>query len=445
MQDLLFGFISILINLSFVFALAYFYCKRPSFRKQQLSTPLYYGGLSVKILASIAFCYYHLAIYKGGDALHYFQDANLISNYFWIDINEFFYLWIGRYTSLNESYDVIQGLMYHDFYAVNTVRFSVPFALLSLGNIYACSIWLAFIAYSGVWKIYELLSYYFKEEQKTFSILLFLPSVIFWTAGLLKDTIILAAVCWMIYSVFRLTQYYRFRLKYAVIVLTSFAVIILIKPYVLMALLPPLFIWVFVERLQRAKNRLTKVILAPFFTVIVVGVIFLLFNLLEGNIGVYGKYDQLAEYTNSLKQAYSKTDNSGIMKVSNSNTTEFISVKSSLASFPTVLFRPFIWESWNGISLLSSLENFFLLMLNALCLLALLFHIKVFKLLVEKPFLLFCLLYSLVFIIGIGSSISNFGAIIRFRTAFILFFIIPCIIFISKVWKEFRRDKIVDQ
>ncbi len=439
MIQLAFNLITFSLSCALIFFLSHSYCKRSGFREGQQSRKLFFAGLLVKCLASVAFCYYHLNVYKAGDTIHYFHDAFIISNQFWNDPNEFFHLWFEGQRSWDKAanFPIARNVIYYNFYNVNTVRLTVPFALFSYGNIYACSIFLAFIAYSGVWKLYELLSYSFAAEKRILAVLLFVPSVVFWTSGILKDTYILAAVCWMVYAVFQLMRLARIRLKYLLIILLSFFLIILVKPYVLIALLPSILIWVFVEQLYKAKNRLTKVLLAPLFAFFTLGLILLLFSLLQNNIGVYGDFNHLVEYGNSVRKAYSTTDNSGILKEGVLGASNSFSIANGITSGFTVMFRPQIWESWNFSSLFGGMENSLILLLNGILVLSILFHLKVLHLLIKKPFLLFCLFYSLVLAIGIGLSISNFGAIIRFRTAFILFYLVPFIVLIARVWKRF--------
>ena len=85
------------------------------------------------------------------------------------------------------------------------------------------------------------------------------------------------------------------------------------------------------------------------------------------------------------------------------------------------MFRPYIWETGSATMLISGIENIILLLLTAWVILTK--PIRLIKSLRMDPFLLFCLLFTLVLGFGVGLSTSNFGALVRYKIPFLPFFV----------------------
>lgn len=92
--------------------------------------------------------------------------------------------------------------------------------------------------------------------------------------------------------------------------------------------------------------------------------------------------------------------------------------------FPKALvagaFRPFIWESGNVVMLLSGIENTFLLYLFILMLWRT-NPVSLFKRIFKEPFLFFTFLFSVFFAFSVGLTTANFGALVRFKIAYLPF------------------------
>src|SRR5690349_2439548 len=112
----------------------------------------------------------------------------------------FFDMLAGHNTMENLSFfDSSTGLpvYWRDEKALFVARLIVPLYFLSFQSFIIMSMVLSFICYSGIWKLFMLFNDYFPKLQKQFAIsFLFIPSVVFWGSGLLKDSITLSAVGW---------------------------------------------------------------------------------------------------------------------------------------------------------------------------------------------------------------------------------------------------------
>ena len=107
------------------------------------------------------------------------------------------------------------------------------------------------------------------------------------------------------------------------------------------------------------------------------------------------------------------------------------------AAITVGLFRPFIWESRNVVMLASGLENLIYLLMSLRVVAGLFSDRKKFvNTLLEHPFLIFLISYSILFSLLVGLSTSNFGALVRFKIPFLPSFV--CAILLLNYFLWFR-------
>ena len=410
-----------------IFTITFIYTKQKTFKKNSIRVSLLYTALIVKLIISFLFSYYYMNISSGGDTINYHNDASAIAQFFWNDPVIFFELFLNS-EAWKVPMDAFTYLSYNSNSAVvNTIRLTIPFELISFGGFYSTSIWVSFIAFTGIWKIYELLSNWFNYSN-VLILILFIPSVLFWTGGILKDSYILAAVCWLIYAVAQFVGNAEYKLKYILISVLSLIIILAIKPYILLALIPGIVTWVCLEALSNKKYKLIRGPIFLFFTLLIIGVIF---RIIQNDLGIYGDYDNLVNVSKTLKKGYLETYQESIIQNSQIRLQQIES--NVLNSTFSVIYKPLIGESWNLPSLLASLENTLLLIFTLYVLLRSLFNPKSYMLLKRKSFLIFCILYSILLAAGIGMGVGNYGAIFRFKSAFLIFLLIPILVLYSKM------------
>lgn len=444
MTDYLANLGAILFSFSLVFVLSYFYTQRTKFLAKKLNKQILYVALTLKLLSSIVFCYYYQSVYKAGDTLHYQSDASFLSERFLLDPSATYKEFIleQKLRAYSDSYHISRD---HSFLgkkaasSKNMVIITAAFELLSFGNFYGTAILISFFAFTGLWKIYELICSYFKDYKKSLSLILFVPSVLFWTSGILKDSFVLGAICWVVFSVFTLFKKNHDWMWSILVLLLGLVLIVSLKPYALVVLIPTLMIGVFVECLRRVKNRLTSVLLLPILLAVLLFLSISIMGFIQGDLVIYGEYGKLLEFSSSVKKGFDETVGAEAIRLEAFDINQPLELFSMISS---VLFRPFVWESWNFISFISSVENFIILLLTMLAITGTLFKFDSLKAITKEPFLIFCLFYSISFAIGLGASISNFGALVRFKSAFLIFYLIPIIIIIEELRRNLKNVEI---
>jgi hypothetical protein len=417
-----------LLLFPFYFILIYFIANRVE-KKNKSNNPLYKyykRGLIVKIFGAVSVCLMYQFYYTGGDTVNYYQTARVLSNMLFKNINVFGDVMMGNTSSKNYGeFNLITGYptYWKDTKAFFVSRLISPLCLLAFQSYVITSILLAWICYSGAWRLFLLFNEHFPKLQKQLAIsILFVPSVIFWGSGLLKDTITFSAVGWYTYYfyVFFIKKKYNF--SGAFFIFISSFLLISIKPYIFFALVPGSVIWLSNERLVTVKNRLIRKLVAPLF--ISGGIALGVFVLAQmGDVlGVYAidkVLDKAVESNFDQKQDYYGGNSFDIGDFDAS--IGGVLSKSHLAITAT-LFRPFLWDAKNPVMFLSALENTYIMLLTIL----LLFKLKLFgffNLIGENPLLLFSMLFSLFFAFSVGLATSNFGSLVRLKIPCIPFFV----------------------
>jgi hypothetical protein len=87
------------------------------------------------------------------------------------------------------------------------------------------------------------------------------------------------------------------------------------------------------------------------------------------------------------------------------------------------LYRPFIFEARSVVVFLSGFENLALLLITIYVFFKAGF-VGTLRIISREPFLVFCLVFSIIMAWGIGLSTSNFGALVRFKIPLMPFFLI---------------------
>ncbi len=389
----------------------------------------YIPGLFVKIIGAVSVCLIYTVYYtNGGDTTSYFECACTIVNLLVKHPLNGLHVLFGEANMENIFlFDSETGypyrFMYLDTQTFTLIRILTPFVLIGSKSFLISAVLLASVSYLGIWKLYELFVSYYPVLQRQFAIsILFIPSVFFWGSGILKDTVTLSASCWFVYGLHKFFIEKRISTRYLVIVVLSAAIVVFIKPYIFITLLPGSIMWVLLQRLINSPNRRLVVIYLPiiYSLSLIVG-LFILSKL--GNVMSKFSLDQIASTAvatqKDLKQSYYGSNSFDLGEFDGS-VLGFLS-KAPLA-MNAGLFRPYLWESKNVVMALSGLENLCILGLTILIFIRIKFF-RIFSILINNPLLFFSISYSLFFSFAVGLTTSNFGALVRFKIPFLPFYV----------------------
>jgi hypothetical protein len=196
----------------------------------------------LKILAGLAVWWVFVAYYPlGGDMKMYFNDSNILYGSFWINPSTVFHESSIQAipTDLKIWKHDFEHVVYNDSWTIVMLNFL--FRFFSFGYFSIHIVFINFLSLIGLVTLYKTFIIYFPDRKKIFFICIFLiPSVLFWGSGVLKEGLLFFALGMLLYTTnCGLATNYNWRKIVAVI--TSVFILLLIKFYVLFALIPGLF------------------------------------------------------------------------------------------------------------------------------------------------------------------------------------------------------------
>jgi hypothetical protein len=385
------------------------------------------SGIYVKILGGIClgliFYYYYG---YGGDTQSYFESSKAFTNLFYKDPLKYFESLFKTDLELVFMFDKDTGYLWfggNDKYAIFTSKVFSILNIFSFNTYIGLSILISIVVFTGYWKLFYVFRKEFPKVKKQLAIaILFIPSVVFWASGILKDSIILSSTGWFTYCIYKFFIEKTFKIKYLLGLFFFIYIILNIKPYVIIALIPGTTIWIFYEKISKIKNKVIKILIIPFFFILSVIMVFFIVSQLDDLLGDYSfeNIQKKAVVTQNDLKRKEYSENSFDIGEFDGTLQSYLS-KAPLA-INAALFRPYIWEAKNPVMVLSGLENLFILALTLFLIIKLKF-IGFFKYIFKNPLLLFSILFSLFFAFSVGMTISNFGALVRLKTPAMPFYV----------------------
>ncbi|MFN8278123.1 MAG: hypothetical protein U0T84_11625 [Chitinophagales bacterium] len=109
------------------------------------------------------------------------------------------------------------------------IRINAVLGLISTGSIYVHALWFAFFSFCGSIALFKGLRSYIPNERLHIAILFFVPSILFWTSGMLKETILLTAFGFLFLALQRLLSGSHF-IKASITALFASCIIYITKP-----------------------------------------------------------------------------------------------------------------------------------------------------------------------------------------------------------------------
>ena len=384
----------------------------------------FYYALFSKFFFALSAGLVYKYIYLGGDTYNFYQIAQV---YYKCFTNEpelllDLFMFEGGNTVIPRNIDQY-NIDFYSWYRAETSAFFTSkiagfFNLFSFDSYFLCSLFFALIAFWGNWNLYLTISNYYPNLSKPLAyVVLFMPSVCFWSSGIFKDTITFACVGYLTYFV----DSFFIKKKRN---LTSFFVAIIciyflntIKAYVLVCFIGASLFWYFFNVRDNIKSNILKNTITPLLLTLVLIAIFQVLNLVGENQKKYS-VDNMFVTLQTAQQWHTEVSQEGKAYSLGAYDQSFAGLLSIMPQAIFVaIFRPFIWESGFGLMLLSALENLFISYIF-IKVIVLRFG-KIRKELSKNPILIYCLIFTITLAFMVGASSYNFGALTRYRVSFV--------------------------
>ncbi len=389
-------------------------------------------GFWIKVIGTIAFTVFHTLVSPGNDSHGLFYDEGIsLSRLISSDYSNIKWLFLP-------GSDFDQTLLFNPYnqgYFSSESNYFVTklvtiFSFISFRNYMVINLIFSMISYSGVWRLYKFFYEQYPHLHKKLAIaILYLPTFIFWSSGILKDSLCTGMLGWMTYSI-----YCAFYKRESIIKNLSFAIIsgyiiAILKAYILFSFLPFLILFLIISNFKLIKKRQSRII--AFFALLIMITIgfFVVADKLQEELGGLA-LDKLAESVKMQQTAFinmAEVAGSSFSLGVDFDGSNLSLLKMAPAAITATFYRPFIWESKNISTLLSSFESLALMIFTVFVFIKagpLNFIKSIFK----DPVVMFCLSFSLVFALFVGATTLNFGTLVRYKIPCIPFYIIALVL-----------------
>ena len=298
-------------------------------------------ALPVKVACSIFIGLLYTYYYQGGDTFNYFEAAEVYKKEFLSDFNsglDLFFSWQGK-----------EGMIfYFQPRALIVSRIAFFINLFTFSNFWVTSIYLGLFnlicTHIFIKKLHQL------KLTSVFAgtVLLFYPSIVFWSSGLLKESIVTGFLFLFLSTFIKLYKREKVRFPEYLIFAVSFVMIYLIKYYVAVLLLP-----ICITTLITSRTKLNRSPSISFFGLF--SMLLFCASWLHPNLN----FDRFSSVlVNNYHQMLSLSPNS--LHIELSTLTPAISslIACSPEAFLSSFFRPHVFEIHNFTSALAAIENF---------------------------------------------------------------------------------------
>ncbi len=295
------------------------------------------------------------------------------------------------------------------------------FNIFSRGNFFINVIFFNFLVFFASVSFYKVFITIFPDKKRLLIICLFLlPSLIYFSAGIHRDGLIFLGLSIFIYNLFFLLKEKKQFLKKILWMTLGVIIIFLLRNFVLIALIPAAIAWIIAEKY---KGNALRLFLGTYVAFIV-----LFFTL-----GYVHPALDLPQYVSDRQLEYieiSKNSSSAI----NINPL-FPHFRSFLNNAPQALnhslMRPYLSENNTWFHIPPAIEIF----LYEITFLLFLFFKN--RRNIITPLIYFSVFFSLSMFLMIGYTIPIIGALVRYRSIYFPFLIIPLLCTID--WQKLKK------
>ncbi len=380
---------------------------------------------------ALVYLYGHFYDPKQSDIYIYFNDALHLKNLYLNQPNIFWNILLGHNINMSEVHEQYIKLRYWDSSSIDflihekriVILLNVLFGFISASNIYIHSLFMSFIGFLGQLAIFRFV----KRQSQINPILILLvtfllPTFILWSSSILKEPLIIFSIGFLLFFIGKWVK--NWKLIYLVSSIPFFILAFLIKPYVLLALCFPIFIFILFKSKENFNFKKQSLIVLG-------SSIILIFTFWLLTFTHFNLFEKLSQKQNAFYETINLSEQS--QKVGSQ--IEINKLYPSLSSliyntpkaFSNVMFKPGLYNFTNPLYLPDLFQNLLILIIA----LMLIFKYRIPKK-EEFPFIWLSLLFVLILYITIGLVTPILGAIVRYK--------IPALIFVFFFLLSFLRN-----
>ena len=351
--------------------------------------------------------------YQQGDTLQYFADARQLAQLAYRQPLDYFQVLVGNQPS------PVSLVFQHQPRALFFAKVVSMINVLTYNNYWVTSAYLSLLSFLGSWKLANYLSQQFPRLRYAAAVsLLWYPSVAFWGSGVLKESLAVAAIMIIVYTVLRLQtdSYDSTTLLRWLLLIVAGWLLWRVKYYYAGVLFPTLLAGVIAQVVGRHRKKLT---IPAFF----MGWLALI--IVASHLHPVLALDQLTDvllYNHDAIVQLSDPANVVHYQALNAHASSFL-VNAPLAVV-SGLFRPWVGDATTVFQWIAGLENTALLLVGIGAL------INARRSAVRAADWLW-IIATITYVIVLGGLLAfaspNFGSLVRYKVAFLPFLVFLCL------------------
>ena len=377
------------------------------YRKQVALRAVFWPALLVKLVAGICLGLLYTYYYPVSDTFAYFRDGARLASLAQSDFREYIGLILLDYNmgSIDLTLTAPRALFLSKITSV--------FHLFTGGNYWTIALYFSFISFLASWRFVQDINWYFpKATLAAVAAFLFLPSAVFWSSGLLKESLAIASLLVLCSLALRVWCDDRLTWRHLVLAVLALWIVWNLKYFYAGIFLPVVCAALFCKRFisRRFSAGIEALIWTGVFLLPLVVVSFLHPNF---------HFDRLLTVVVVNNSAYTQLSDPGdYVRFSNLTPTLSGVLLNTPQALFSGLFRPLPWEVNSAPQLLAGFENAILLFFFAGALL----RIKAYATSPHRLLVLAVVVYIVLLCVFLTLSAPNFGTLSRYRVGYITFF-----------------------
>lgn len=401
-------------------------------------------GFWIKIFASLLFVLYYSYLTQGDSTSLYQYEGNNLYRLILHNSENFKYIFkSGKDFDPSLVKDRFNVGYFRDESNYMVIRLDALFSFVCFGSYAVINLIFASLAFSGLWKLYLFFYEQYPKLHKQFAIsILYFPTLVFWSAGLLKDSLCIAALGWLTYSLYGLLYKRKSVIKNCILVFISAYFLAVLKVYILLAYVPFFVLFIIFKNVQSIRFKFLRYFLAPTLIALSVYSFTGILSAYNDELGAYAAEDVTSSISNLnhvLEVRTGREDAASNFSLGAEYDGTFSGlIKIAPVAVATTFFRPFIWEAHKISQLMAAVESL-VLMFFTLFILLKSGPFRLIKWILSDPLIMYCFLFALVFGLFVGASTLNFGTLVRYKIPCLPFYAISLFLMYEKVKERAAR------
>ncbi|MEK6782513.1 MAG: hypothetical protein AABY93_12455 [Bacteroidota bacterium] len=379
-------------------------------RKQDLGLRSYFWpALVLKLGAGVGLGLLYKYHYSVGDTFGFFEDASKLSELFWQTPGSYLNFLVAGDES-DPMWTLLINTQSRSLFFVKIVSFV---NLLTGDNYWISSLYFSLFSFLSAFLLFQKMATSFTGSKVAAAIaFLFFPSVVFWSSGIIKESLALAGL-FMISRVYitLVTNSKPYWWEWLLMLLSG--IVVWNLKYYWFAVFMPIGMTTLVVHLIRLRVSLNLnlaiLMWITFFLIFCFAVTlfhpnFYIENFLLVLVDNYNQFMRISPQGNIQYQL---------------KPTWWSVILNSPLALVSGLFRPFMWEVTNLLQLIVAIENLFIFILFVPALI----HIRIIGQSTQRLLLFSIAVYILILCLFLALSTPNLGTLARYKVGFLPFLV----------------------